>query len=78
VIGAGPSGLNALAALAGGCSQIISVMCSSLLDLASNFGPIVPVNAAKSLTDVVMKRPRLGRGYCFRVQRQYESCCIRI
>jgi D-xylulose reductase len=58
VIGAGPIGiLNALAALAGGCSQIIlSDVQQPKLDLAAKLGPIVPVNAAKeNLVDVVMK-----------------------
>lgn len=58
VIGAGPIGiLNALAALAGGCSQIIlSDVQQPKLDLAARLGPIVPVNVAKeNLVDVVMK-----------------------
>ena len=58
VIGAGPIGiLNALAALAGGCSQIIiSDVQQPKLDIAASLGPIVPVNVTKeSLVDVVMK-----------------------
>lgn len=58
VIGAGPIGiLNALAALAGGCNQIIlSDVQQPKLDLAAKLGPIIPVNAAKeNLRDVVMK-----------------------
>lgn len=58
VMGAGPIGiLNALAALAGGCSQIIlSDVQQPKLDLAASLGPIVPVNVSKeNLADVVMK-----------------------
>ncbi|MBL8130844.1 MAG: NAD(P)-dependent alcohol dehydrogenase [Anaerolineae bacterium] len=58
VIGAGTIGiLNALAALAGGCSQIIiSDVQQPKLDIAARLGPIVPVNVAKeNLVDVVMK-----------------------
>lgn len=57
VIGAGPIGiLNALAALAGGCSRVIlSDVQQPKLDLAATLGAIVPVNAAKeNLADVVM------------------------
>ncbi len=58
VMGAGPIGvLTALAALAGGCSQIIiSDVVQPKLDLAAKLGPITPVNVAKeSLVDVVNK-----------------------
>ena len=58
VIGAGPIGiLNALAALAGGCSQIIlSDVQQPKLDIAAKLGPIRPVNVAnESLKDVVME-----------------------
>jgi D-xylulose reductase len=58
VMGSGPIGiLNALAALAGGCSQIIlSDVQQPKLDLAASLGPIVPVNVSKeNLADVVMK-----------------------
>jgi D-xylulose reductase len=58
VMGAGPIGiLNALAALAGGCSQIIiSDVQQPKLDIAAKLGPIHPVNVAnESLLDVVMK-----------------------
>lgn len=58
VIGAGPIGvLNALAALAGGCSRVIlSDVQQPKLDLAAALGQaIIPVNAAReSLIDVVM------------------------
>ncbi|MBC7814550.1 MAG: NAD(P)-dependent alcohol dehydrogenase [Burkholderiales bacterium] len=57
VIGAGPIGiLNALAALAGGCSQVvIADLQQPKLDLAASLGPIVPVNVAKeNYVDVVM------------------------
>lgn len=56
VIGAGPIGiLTALAALAGGASQVILAdVQQPKLDLAANLGPIVPVNVAKkSLQSVV-------------------------
>jgi D-xylulose reductase len=58
VIGAGPIGiLNALAALAGGCSRVIlSDVQSPKLDVAAALGQaIIPVNAAQeSLVEVVM------------------------
>ncbi|MCL4249765.1 MAG: NAD(P)-dependent alcohol dehydrogenase [Anaerolineae bacterium] len=57
VTGAGTIGmLQALAALAGGCSQVImSDVVQPKLDLAATLGPITPVNVAKdSLTEVVM------------------------
>jgi D-xylulose reductase len=57
VIGAGPIGiLTALAALAGGCSQIIiSDVEQPKLDIAAGLGPIRPVNVAQEdLVSVVM------------------------
>ncbi len=57
VIGAGPIGiLNALAALAGGCSQvIISDVQQPKLDIAAQYDGIIPVNVSKEkLVDVVM------------------------
>lgn len=56
VSGAGPIGMvTALAALAGGCSQIIMTdVQQPKLDLAATLGPITPVNVAKeSLKGVV-------------------------
>ncbi len=56
VTGAGPIGvLTALAALAGGCSQvIITDVQQPKLDLAATLGPITPVNIAEqSLLEVV-------------------------
>jgi D-xylulose reductase len=49
VMGAGPIGIvTALAALAGGCSQVvITDVQQPKLDLASKLGPIRPVNVAK-------------------------------
>jgi len=58
VSGAGPIGMvTALAALAGGCSQVIMTdVQQPKLDLAATLGPIKPVNVAKEkLTDVVNK-----------------------
>lgn len=58
VIGAGPIGMvTALAALAGGCSQVImSDVQGPKLDLAASLGPIRPVNVREEdLTQVVMK-----------------------
>lgn len=56
VMGAGPIGiLTALAALAGGCSQIILTdMQQEKLELAAKLGPIRPVNVAQeNLVEVV-------------------------
>jgi D-xylulose reductase len=56
VTGAGPIGMvTALAALAGGCSQvIITDVQQPKLDLAASLGAILPVNVAEqSLTEVV-------------------------
>jgi D-xylulose reductase len=58
VMGAGPIGMvTALAALAGGCSQVIMTdVRQPKLDLATTLGPIVPVNLAhERLVDVVMQ-----------------------
>lgn len=58
VIGAGPIGMvTALAALAGGCSQVIMTdVQQPKLDLAATLGPITPVNVAKEkVVDVVGK-----------------------
>jgi D-xylulose reductase len=56
VSGAGPIGMvTALAALAGGCSQVIMTdVQQPKLDLAGTLGPITPVNVAKeSLKEIV-------------------------
>jgi len=56
VMGAGPIGMvTALAALAGGCSQVIMTdMQQPKLDLAATLGPITPVNVAKqNLKEIV-------------------------
>jgi D-xylulose reductase len=56
VMGAGPIGMvTALAALAGGCSQVIMTdVQQPKLDLAATLGPITPVNIAKqSLKEIV-------------------------
>jgi D-xylulose reductase len=58
VMGAGPIGMvTILAALAGGCSQVIVTdVQQPKLDLAAKLGPVTPVNVAKeSLVDVVNK-----------------------
>jgi D-xylulose reductase len=58
VQGAGPIGMvTALAALAGGCSQIIMTdVQQPKLDLAATLGPITPVNVAKeSVKELVDK-----------------------
>ena len=58
VLGAGPIGMvTLLAALSGGCSQvIITDVQQPKLDLAATLGPVTPVNLIKdSLTDVVMR-----------------------
>jgi D-xylulose reductase len=58
VMGAGTIGMvTALAALAGGCSQVvITDVVQPKLDLAASFGPIIPVNVSKeNLIDVVNK-----------------------
>ncbi len=56
VMGAGPIGMvTILAALAGGCSQVIVTdVQQPKLDLAAKLGPVTPVNVAKeNLVDVV-------------------------
>lgn len=56
VMGAGPIGMvTALAALAGGCSQVVMTdVQQPKLDLAATLGPIRPVNVAKeSLKEVI-------------------------
>src|SRR6202048_5216604 len=56
VMGAGPIGIvTALAALAGGCSQVILTdVQQPKLDLAAKLGPIIPVNVAKqNLREIV-------------------------
>ena len=56
VIGAGPIGMvTALAALAGGCSQVVMTdVQQPKLDLAATLGPIKPVNVAKeNLLEVI-------------------------
>jgi D-xylulose reductase len=56
VMGAGPIGMvTALAALAGGCSQVVMTdVQQPKLDLAATLGPIAPVNVAKqNLKEVV-------------------------
>ncbi len=58
VMGAGPIGmLTALAALAGGCSQVIMTdVVQPKLELAASLGPILPVNIAQqNLKEVVDK-----------------------
>lgn len=58
VMGAGPIGMvTALAALAGGCSQVvITDVVQEKLELAQRLGPIVPVNVTKqNLVEVVSK-----------------------
>ena len=56
VMGAGPIGiLTALAALAGGCSQIVLTdVQSEKLELAAKLGPIRPVNVAQENLDEVV------------------------
>lgn len=58
VMGAGPIGMvTVLAALAGGCGQIIVTdVVQPKLDLAATLGPVTPVNVSKeNLVDVVKK-----------------------
>lgn len=58
VMGAGPIGMvTALAALAGGCSQVVMTdVMQPKLDLAATLGPILPVNIAKQdLKEVIHK-----------------------
>jgi D-xylulose reductase len=64
VMGAGPIGMvTALAALAGGCSQIImSDVQQPKLDLAASLGPITPVNVAKDNLKAVIDQLTDGWG----------------
>lgn len=64
VMGAGPIGMvTALAALAGGCSQVImSDLQQPKLDLAATLGPITPVNIAKENLKAVVDRLTDGWG----------------
>jgi len=64
VTGAGPIGvLTALAALAGGCSQvIITDVQQPKLDLAATLGPITPVNVAEQDLNEVAKNLTGGWG----------------
>ncbi|MDX2137640.1 MAG: NAD(P)-dependent alcohol dehydrogenase [Chloroflexota bacterium] len=64
VIGAGPIGMvTALAALAGGCSQVIMTdVQQPKLDLAATLGPITPVNVAKENAVEVVKKLTDGWG----------------
>ncbi len=64
VTGAGPIGvLTALAALAGGCSQvIITDVQQPKLDLAATLGPITPVNVAEQDLNEVVKNLTDGWG----------------
>ncbi len=58
VLGAGPIGMvTALAALAGGCSQVvITDIMQPKLELAATLGSIIPVNVAQqSVTEVVQR-----------------------
>ena len=74
VMGAGPIGMvTALAALAGGCSQVIMTdVQQPKLDLAATLGPITPVNVAKAESQGSRGRADrgLGRQPGLRVQRQ--------
>lgn len=64
VMGAGPIGMvTALAALAGGCSQIIMTdVQQPKLDLAATLGPITPVNIAKENLKAVVDEMTDGWG----------------
>jgi D-xylulose reductase len=64
VSGAGPIGMvTALAALAGGCSQIILTdVQQPKLDLAATLGPITPVNVAKENLAAVVDKLTDGWG----------------
>lgn len=64
VMGAGPIGMvTALAALAGGCSQVImSDMQQPKLDLAATLGPITPVNVAQEKLSAVVQQMTDGWG----------------
>ena len=78
VMGAGPIGIvTALAALAGGCSQIvITDVQQPKLDLAARLGPIRPVNVAKENLRAVIDDLTEGWGpilYLRRVERGLPS-----
>ncbi len=64
VMGAGPIGMvTALAALAGGCSQIIMTdVQQPKLDLAATLGPITPVNIAKENLKAIVDEMTDGWG----------------
>ena len=64
VMGAGPIGMvTALAALAGGCSQVIMTdVQQPKLDLAATLGPITPVNVAKENLKAVVDELTEGWG----------------
>jgi D-xylulose reductase len=64
VMGAGPIGMvTALAALAGGCSQVImSDVQQPKLDLAATLGPITPVNVAQENLSAVAQQMTDGWG----------------
>ncbi len=64
VMGAGPIGMvTALAALAGGCSQIIMTdVQQPKLDLAATLGPITPVNIASENLKAVVDKMTDGWG----------------
>ncbi|MFN8439705.1 MAG: NAD(P)-dependent alcohol dehydrogenase [Caldilineaceae bacterium] len=64
VMGAGPIGMvTALAALAGGCSQILMTdVQQPKLDLAATLGPIRPVNVAKENLRAVVDQVTEGWG----------------
>jgi D-xylulose reductase len=71
VIGAGTIGaMTTLAALAGGCSQvIISDVKQEKLDIAAGFGPVIPVNVSKEDLTTVVRRITGGWG----VDRLFEA-----
>ena len=64
VMGAGTIGMmTALAALAGGCSQvIISDVVQEKLELAATFGPVLPVNVSKRELGPVVEEHTAGWG----------------
>ena len=64
VTGAGTIGMmTVLAALAGGCSQVIvSDVLQAKLDLAATFGPVTPVNVTQEDLSVVVREATGGWG----------------
>lgn len=64
VIGAGPIGMvTALAALAGGCSQIIMTdVVQPKLDMATGLGPVLPVNVSREDPLEVVRKVTDGWG----------------